>query len=57
MDLRTPIGIFFAVMGGLLLTIPFARGQIDAGAINLWSGIAMLAFGSLMLVLARRSGR
>lgn len=55
MDLRIPIGSFFALLGALLLTQTGARGKIEAGPVNLWAGLAMLVFGGVLLVLARRS--
>ena len=54
-DLRTPIGIFFLLLGILLLTVSQARAQIEAGPVNLYSGIAMLIFGGLMLFFGIRA--
>jgi hypothetical protein len=52
-DLRNSIGIFFALLGGLLLTATRARAPLTDAPVNLYTGGAMLAFGGAMLVLAR----
>jgi hypothetical protein len=62
LDIRMPIGLLFAIVGGLLV----AYGLISDRAlyrrslginINLWWGLAMLAFGALMILLGRRRSR
>jgi hypothetical protein len=60
-DLRLPIGLMFALFGILLSGYgAFTRGaemyaRHSLGInINLWWGLAMLAFGAAMLLLARR---
>ncbi|HEX8916197.1 MAG TPA: hypothetical protein VF796_27860 [Humisphaera sp.] len=64
MDIRTPIGAMFATLG--IVLAPFGLLTFGQGAtyerslginINLWWGLVMLAFGSLMLLAARRSAR
>ena len=59
LDIRLPIGLLFAFLG--LLLIGF--GLLGDGSvyhrslginINAWWGLAMLAFGVVMLVLSRR---
>lgn len=60
MDLRTPIGLLFTIVG-ILLTIFGSlhdNGQyIKTGLdIDLIWGIVLLAFGVFMLILARRTG-
>ena len=59
LDIRLPIGLMFAIIG-LLLTV---FGLVSDGAIyrrslginiNLWWGLALLAFGAVMLLLGRR---
>jgi hypothetical protein len=61
LDIRTPIGLLFAVLGGLLT----AYGLVGDRAIyarslginiNLWWGLVMLAFGLVMMALGRRTG-
>ena len=57
-DLRKPIGFYFSLLGVLLLIVNFAQpGQSALGPanVNLYCGLAMLVFGSVMLWLARRT--
>lgn len=58
LDLRVPIGLMFSIIGVLL--IAFGLTSDDAiyakslGInINLWWGMVLLAFGAVMLLLAR----
>ena len=61
-DIKFPIGLMFFILG-LLLTIwgIFTNNDIllyqrSLGVnINLWSGMGMLVFGSIMLILAFRT--
>ncbi len=57
-DLRIPIGIFFTLVGLLVgmtgLTAGY-RAPLEFANVNLYCGISMLAFGGVMLWLARRS--
>jgi len=61
-DIRYPIGLMFGILG-LLLTVfgLFTTGNDALYArsfginINLWSGLLMLVFGSLMLIMAIRA--
>jgi hypothetical protein len=53
-DLRRPIGIFFALIGILLMAMPGARAPLTDVPVNAWAGASMLIFGGLMLWLARR---
>ena len=64
LDLRYPIGGLFVVLGLLLAGFgAMTRGDATLYAratglnINLWWGVAMLAFGALFLALASRAGR
>jgi hypothetical protein len=57
MDLRLPIGIFFALVGVLLLATPGARAPLADLPVNTYAGAPMLAFGGIMLWLGRRGGR
>jgi hypothetical protein len=57
-DLRTPIGLFFTLVGAILLITAFtgqSRAPIGSENVNLYTGVCMLAFGSVMLWLARRA--
>lgn len=60
MDLRKPSGYFFTLLG-LVLTLlgllaPQTRAPLTEMNVNLYDGIAMLVFGAILLLLARRSG-
>jgi hypothetical protein len=60
-DIRLPIGFMFSILG-IMLTLfgIFTTGDADLYArslginINLWSGVAMLIFGLLMLFFGWR---
>ena len=56
-DLRTPSGLFFLltgiIVGGTGLFSP-ARAALATANVNLYAGAAMLAFGAVLLALARR---
>lgn len=64
LDIRLPIGGMFAVTGLLLAVYGVSTGG-DAAMyeratgvnINLWWGLAMLAFGLVMLALGRRGAK
>jgi hypothetical protein len=60
-DIRLPIGLMFAIFGLLLAGYGLLTGGDEMYArhslglnINLWWGLAMLAFGVVMLLLGRR---
>ncbi|MBK9012827.1 MAG: hypothetical protein IPM82_01370 [Saprospiraceae bacterium] len=55
-DLRFIIGLFFALVGALLVVLAFALNY-DKGFgknLNLYAGLAMLVFGGLMLWAKRK---
>jgi hypothetical protein len=58
LDLRIPSGWFFAMLGALLagqsVLTPDLRAPLTVGNVNLYSGIFMLGFGGVLLLLARR---
>jgi hypothetical protein len=64
LDIRLPIGGLFVVLGLVLAGYGIATNA-DAEQyarsmsvnINLWWGLVMLVFGTLLLLLARRSSR
>lgn len=61
MDLRVPSGLFFASVG-LILTVmgiaaPDTRAALTEANVNLYCGLFMLAFGAVLLLLARRAAR
>jgi hypothetical protein len=53
-DLRTPIGIFFVMVGLALVAMPFERAPLTSSMVNLYGGFPMLLFGGVMLWLAWR---
>jgi hypothetical protein len=53
-DLRTPIGIFFVIVGLALVAIPFERAPLTSSMVNLYGGLSMLVFGGVMLWLGWR---
>ena len=59
LDLRIPSGLFFAIVGlilcGMGVLSPGVRAPLTDVNVNLYCGLAMLAFGSALLWLARRS--
>jgi hypothetical protein len=63
-DIKIPIGAMFTLMGLLLTVYGFATGsdselyKVSLGInVNLWSGIGMLLFGLVMLLLGIKSAR
>ena len=60
LDIKIPIGLLFTIIG-LLLTVFGIVTHADSSLyvkslninINIWSGIAMLVFGVLMLVFSK----
>lgn len=62
LDIRAPIGGLFSLLGLMLAAYGlFASGSggasdLSSGTnVNLWWGLVMLAFGVMMLLLARRA--
>jgi len=57
LDLRTPSGWFFALLGAILVILgvftPGLRAALTDLNVNLYCGLVMLAFGGVMLALAR----
>jgi hypothetical protein len=53
-DLRIPIGAFFTITGVMLMLFPNAKAPLTEAPVNLYAGICMLAFGGVMLWLAKR---
>jgi hypothetical protein len=58
LDLRIPSGLFFAGVGAILavhsVIAPGQRAPLTVGDVNLYSGLFMLGFGGVLLLLARR---
>ena len=61
LDLRVPSGWFFTVLGLILLGMglfaPDSRAELTDANVNLYSGLSMLAFGLIMLLLAWLASR
>ena len=61
LDLRVPSGWFFTVLGLILLGMgifaPETRAVLSDANVNLYSGLSMLVFGLIMLLLAWRASR
>lgn len=63
-DIKFPIGLMFAILGVLLSGYGaatrgseiYARHSLGIN-VNLWWGLAMIAFGAVMLLLSRRSSK
>lgn len=51
-DLRFVIGMFFLVVGVLLLAYGLIGGTPESAEVNTWCGGIFTAFGILMLILA-----
>jgi hypothetical protein len=56
-DLRLIIGVFFVIVGLLLLTVTGARAPLTPGPVNLYMGAVAIAFGAVMCALSLRSRR
>lgn len=59
LDLRTPSGSFFVLLGGILCILglfsPATRAPLTEANVNLYCGICMLLFGGTLLMLAWRA--
>jgi uncharacterized membrane protein (UPF0136 family) len=61
-DIRLPLGALFTLLGLILIVYgaasdPSLYGQSLGINVNLYWGIVLLSFGTLMFVLSRRSAR
>ena len=57
-DLHRPIGLFFTIVGLILVVVSFAsaaRAPMTEANVNLYAGASMLVFGGTMLWLSRRT--
>ena len=58
LDLRTSTGWFFSLLGVILLGLgvfsPGLRAALTGVNVNLYCGMGMLAFGVVMLLIARK---
>ena len=61
LDIRAPIGGLFSLLGVMLVGYGLVGGNGNPASastdtsVNLWWGLTMLAFGIVMLLLARRA--
>jgi hypothetical protein len=59
MDLRIPSGLFFTLLGLILIVMglfsPGVGAPLTDVNVNLYAGITMLVFGAVLLLLARRA--
>lgn len=60
LDIRAPIGGLFSLLGLMLVVYGLVAENHNTNAatetnVNLWWGLVMLAFGIVMLLLARRA--
>ena len=54
LDIRTPIGLMFAIIGVLLTVYGLAAGTLSLGInMDAWWGGVLTVFGATMLLLAR----
>jgi len=56
-DLRTFIGVFFVILGALLVAMAGARAPLTEDPVNVYAGVSMLAFGAVMFWLGLRARR
>ena len=54
LDLRFVIGLFFLIIGVLLVIHSFLASAADMETINRWCGIVFILFAALMLILSRQ---
>jgi uncharacterized membrane protein len=54
LDLRFVIGVFFTIVGLLLLVYSFTSSAETSQSINQWCGIVFAAFGVFMMILSFR---
>jgi len=59
LDLRVPSGVFFAITGLILIATGLTepRAPMTTGNVDLYTGLVMIAFAALLLLLALRGRR
>ena len=59
MDLRLPSGLFFTLLGLILVGMgvfaPETRAALTEANVNLYTGLATLVFGAFLLIMAKRA--
>ena len=53
-DLRNPSGLFFGIVGLLLLVVGHEAAPLTTAPVNLYVGVTMILFGVVMVWLARK---
>ena len=53
-DLRASIGVFFLILGAILVATPATGASLTSAPVNLYTGIVALLFGAGMAALSRR---
>ena len=56
-DLRRIIGVFFVIVGLLLLTVPGAQAPLTQAPVNVYMAAVTIAFGGAMWALSLRAPR
>ena len=56
-DLRRIIGVFFVIVGLLLLLAPGARAPLTMAPVNVYMAAVTIVFGGVMWALSLRSPR
>lgn len=56
-DLRRIIGMFFVIVGLLLLTVPGARAPLTTAPVNVYMAAVTIVFGGVMWALSLRAPR
>ena len=53
-DLRVSIGVFFSILGVVLMATPASGAVLTDAPVNLYTGAVSVVFGLTMLALSRR---
>lgn len=56
-DLRRIIGVFFVIVGLLLLTVPGAQAPLTQAPVNVYMAAVTIVFGGAMWALSLRAPR
>lgn len=56
-DLRRIIGVFFVIVGLLLLTVPGAQAPLTQAPVNVYMAAVTIVFGGALWALSLRSPR
>lgn len=53
-DLLIPSGVFFLLLGGVLVAMPANKAPLTNVPVNLYAGLVMLVFGGVLIWLELR---